>query len=90
MCIKGYKTLEVIKGQADVYLHITRIKKWDLCAGNAILNSLDGKMTTLDGKIIDYGSEAEYVNDGGLIAALHDHSKYLKLVQKATEKDKTG
>ncbi|KAK4301449.1 hypothetical protein Pmani_026405 [Petrolisthes manimaculis] len=84
----GYKTLEVIKGQADLYLHITRIKKWDLCAGNAILNALDGKMTTLDGKVIDYGSEAEYINNGGLVATLHNHAKYIKQVQEA-KKTKT-
>lgn len=26
--------------QADVYVHITFIKKWDICAGAALLNAL--------------------------------------------------
>ncbi|KAK9737596.1 Inositol monophosphatase family [Popillia japonica] len=43
----GYKVLEVVKGNADVYIHSTVIKKWDVCAGNAILRGLGGKMTTL-------------------------------------------
>lgn len=32
--------------QADVYIHITFIKKWDICAGAAILNAL-GNVTTI-------------------------------------------
>jgi 3'-phosphoadenosine 5'-phosphosulfate (PAPS) 3'-phosphatase len=41
--------VNVVKGNADAYLHTTKIKKWDLCAANAILSSVDGKMTTLSG-----------------------------------------
>ncbi len=36
----GYKVLEVTSGREDAYIHVTLIKKWDLCAGNAILNAL--------------------------------------------------
>ena len=32
--------------QADVYVHITFIKKWDICAGAAVLTAL-GKVTTV-------------------------------------------
>ncbi|KAG5900468.1 hypothetical protein JTB14_010882 [Gonioctena quinquepunctata] len=42
----GYKALEVAAGNVDAYLHITAIKKWDICAGNAMLNALGGKLTT--------------------------------------------
>merc|ERR1719150_710696 len=45
----GYKSLEVIKGTQDAYIHTTLIKKWDICAGAAILSALGGKMTTLNG-----------------------------------------
>ena len=77
----GYKTLEVVKGQQDAYVHTTLIKKWDICAGNAILNALGGKMTTLAGDNIDYrgdekGSEK---NEGGVLASMRDH---LMLVDK--------
>ncbi|XP_076047690.1 inositol monophosphatase 3 [Oratosquilla oratoria] len=74
----GYKTLEVIKGDADAYVHVTLIKKWDLCAGNAILNALNGNMTTLDGNPIDYSSRKAYKNEGGLLATLYNHKVYLE------------
>ncbi|KAJ8915849.1 hypothetical protein NQ315_004662 [Exocentrus adspersus] len=50
----GYKALELAKGHVDAYLHITAIKKWDICAGNAVINSLGGTMTTKDNEEIDY------------------------------------
>ncbi|XP_060572237.1 inositol monophosphatase 3-like [Ruditapes philippinarum] len=74
----GYKTLEVIKGNQDAYVHTTLIKKWDICAGNAILSSLDGKMTTLDGKHIDYRSGDQPKNEGGLLATTYNHDTYLE------------
>ncbi|MEE6463924.1 hypothetical protein FKM82_006104 [Ascaphus truei] len=84
----GYKVLSLLdvteKGQekADVYIHVTYIKKWDICAGNAILNALGGHMTTLKGEEIVYtGSDG---NEGGLLASIGlDHSA---LVEKLAEK----
>lgn len=52
LCISGYKVLSLLDvpqfdsgsiDQADVYLHITFIKKWDICAGAALLNALGMK-----------------------------------------------
>lgn len=68
----------MIQGDADAYVHSTAIKKWDLCAGNAILNALQGKMTTLDGASIDYSSREMYKNEGGLLATLYNHDMYLE------------
>ena len=65
----GYKVLEVMRGNADFYLHVTRIKKWDICAGNAVLNAVQGKMTTLLGKEVDYSFQGSEVNENGLLAA---------------------
>lgn len=73
----GYKTLEVIKGHQDAYIHTTLIKKWDICAGNAILNALEGKMTTLEANFIDYGSRNDYKNEKGLLATVYNHPEYL-------------
>ncbi|KAG9355219.1 hypothetical protein JZ751_000057 [Albula glossodonta] len=70
----GYKVLTLLDPsddtyeKADMYLHITYIKKWDICAGNAILKALGGHMTNLKGEEIDYrGAEA---NNGGVLASI--------------------
>lgn len=72
----GYKSLMVASGEQDAYLHTTAIKKWDICAGNAIINSLGGKMTTLTNEVIDYSSE-DAVNKKGLLATVEKHQWYL-------------
>nr|CAB3256108.1 inositol monophosphatase 3-like [Phallusia mammillata] len=73
----GYKSLALFNGVANAYIHTTLIKKWDICAGNAILNHAKGKMTTLKGEEIDYSSETDPKNHGGLLAALHQHKSFL-------------
>jgi len=74
----GYKTWEVIKGKQDAYVHTTLIKKWDICAGNAILNSLGGQLTTLAGDQIDYeGKEGTEKNKGGVLATMHNHQEFV-------------
>ena len=45
---------ELATGHEDVYIHSSMIKKWDICAGAAILNSLGGRLTDADGKDIDF------------------------------------
>lgn len=53
LLFSGYKVLSLLEmpshdeksiDQADVYVHVTLIKKWDICAGAALLNAL-GKGT---------------------------------------------
>ncbi|KAJ8279777.1 hypothetical protein COCON_G00068430 [Conger conger] len=86
----GYKVLSLLNpsdekdDKADIYIHTTFIKKWDICAGNAILKALGGHMTTLKGEEIDYrGSPA---NSGGLLASINtDHEA---LVEKLSSPDK--
>ena len=73
----GYKVWEVIKGTQDAYIHTTLIKKWDICAGAAILNALGGKMTTLNGETIDFGRADQEKNEGGLLATMHQHLEFL-------------
>nr|XP_006008806.1 PREDICTED: inositol monophosphatase 3-like [Latimeria chalumnae] len=87
----GYKVLslldlekEVQTDLADVYVHVTYIKKWDICAGNAILEALGGHMTTLKGDDIDYqGSPA---NRGGLMASIGlDHKRLIEKLPDLSE-----
>nr|XP_022904291.1 putative inositol monophosphatase 3 [Onthophagus taurus] len=73
----GYKVLEVVKGENDVYIHTTNIKKWDICAGNAILDALGGKMVDLKGNLIDYGYDSNHIHENGLIASTKSDDIYL-------------
>lgn len=60
-----------------MYVHVTFIKKWDICAGNAILKALGGHMTTLKGEEIDYSGTPK--NPGGLLATVSvDHDAVVK------------
>lgn len=82
----GYKVLSLLEmpssetgsmDQADVYIHVTFIKKWDICAGAALLNALGGQMTTLKGEDIDYSGTP--LNKGGLVASVGvDHKALLE------------
>lgn len=73
----GYKSLEVVSRHVDAYLHMTEIKKWDICAGNAIIKALGGKMTTLSNEVLDYSSE-DTVNTKGVLATMEKHEFYLE------------
>lgn len=45
----GYKLVEVIEGRADLYLHEGPIRKWDVCAGEALLRASGGRITDYQG-----------------------------------------
>lgn len=75
----GYKVLQLINGNASAYVHSTYIKKWDICAGNAILKSLKGRMSTLKNEDIDYSSKNEIKVKNGILAALNEHDKYYQI-----------
>ena len=67
----GYKTIELINQTANVYMHTTHIKKWDICAPHAILNSLPaGRMTDLKGGTINFGNPKDKIVTSGIIASL--------------------
>lgn len=80
--------MEVIKGTQDVYTHVTLIKKWDICSGDAILRAIGGKQTDLSGKDINYDHSLDPKMPGGLIATIHDHEKYRTALQKFAQKSK--
>ena len=73
----------MISGNASAYVHVTAIKKWDICAGNAIINSLGGHQTTLLGKEIDYSNSGDPKNSDGLLVTLNEHDKYLTALRPA-------
>ncbi|CAJ0578309.1 unnamed protein product, partial [Mesorhabditis spiculigera] len=76
----GYKTLRVLNGTAEMYVHQTAIKKWDTCAGDALLRAVGGSMLDLEGEPLKYGATSEILNKKGLIAtAQMPYTYYQKL-----------
>ncbi len=74
----------------DAYVHVTLIKKWDICAGDAILKALGGRLTTLSGEEVDYSSGGGAIggpfrgrerNEGGVLATMHDHGSYVEALK---------
>lgn len=73
----GYKFLEVARGNATAYIHTTVIKKWDICAGTAILTALGGKVRQLhDTSPIEFAQSDSTVLTAGLLATIRDHAWY--------------
>lgn len=79
----GDKVMGVVNGSFDIYLHATAIKKWDLCAGNAIIKSVDGKMTTIKGADIDYSPNSGVKVTDGILVSRYDHDYYLSKLPKS-------
>lgn len=79
----GFKVLQVVHGNATAYIHTTAIKKWDICAGDAILANLKGKMTDLDDAELEYGPEAKALNGRGVLATFED--QHGELIDKIRE-----
>jgi len=50
----GYKVWALFDGTAEAYVDTTKMNKWDMCAGDALLRERGGKMTQLNGDSIDY------------------------------------
>lgn len=76
----GYKVLQVVFNNASAYVHLTNIKKWDICAGHAILSALGGEMTTLQNENISYMDGKASLNEKGVLASLRHHDYLAKKV----------
>ena len=73
----GNKVLMVIEGKADVYIYATAgTKKWDTCAGEALLKARRGCLSDCRGVSIPYDPEGDVANVHGVVAssctAVHD------------------
>lgn len=73
----GYKTLRVLNGTAAAYIHKTGIKKWDVCAGDAIMRAAGGRMSTLQGSDLNYLPDSPVSNSNGLLVALNNPFAFL-------------
>uniref|UniRef100_A0A7E4W6I2 inositol-phosphate phosphatase n=2 Tax=Panagrellus redivivus TaxID=6233 RepID=A0A7E4W6I2_PANRE len=65
----GYKILNLINNTAEFYVHTTAIKKWDLCAADAIIRAAGGAMIDLEGSPISYWSTSDPISRNGLLTA---------------------
>lgn len=76
----GFKTLNLLDNKADLYLHSAKIYKWDICAPNAILNNMGGKLTQRNGQLVDYSNaekKTKYVD--GIIASLYFYDYFFNI-----------
>jgi len=75
----GYKALRVLKGEANAYVHVTKIKSWDVCAADAVVHAAGGKFTNLKGERLVYVKDDPMIS-GGLIAAAdaESHAWYVE------------
>ena len=87
--LAGYKTLSVVGGQHQAYVHLTQIKKWDICAGDAILKSVGGRLTDLSDDQIEYRASSSPVLVDGLLATIKHHTKFLDKIVPAVQKYRT-
>lgn len=71
----------MIKGTVDAYVHKTIIKKWDICAPNALIDGVGGKLTTLQGRSVTYSYMDNAVNENGVLAAA-TYSQHADLLAK--------
>ena len=69
------------------------MQKWDICAGEALITAVGGRMTTLSGDLVDYSyglTKAKHVVDGKLVVALKNkHEDFRrKLAQGLKDKNR--
>jgi 3'(2'), 5'-bisphosphate nucleotidase len=75
----GGKMLRVLRGEADAYIHAdVGTKKWDSCAGDAIIRAAGGMVTDMYGRDIDYSDPSLIHNRSGLSVTLGvNHAEFI-------------
>lgn len=85
----GYKIIELFNGGAESYFHDNKIKKWDICAGEAILRSTCyGKFTDMGGAKIDYSHDSDHVLKSGFIASVHKYNEHFERLSSGRHNSK--
>ena len=81
----GYKTVHLLEEYSDYYLHLTPIKKWDVCAPDALLRSHHGIFTDLNNRTISYDhhSNQMVIKDGLLATYKRNHNQILSHLIKS-------
>ena len=81
----GYKTVQLLEEYADYYLHVTSIKKWDVCAPDALLRASHGSLTTLTNRTISYDHRSSdmLITEGLLGTYKRNHQEILRLLSSS-------
>ncbi|KAL0219225.1 hypothetical protein P9112_004878 [Eukaryota sp. TZLM1-RC] len=65
----GTKFLTVCRGHCHAFVQaLGRTKRWDTCAGEALVLAIGGCATDLDGNLINYDPNGSFLNDRGIVA----------------------
>ncbi|CBN78756.1 conserved unknown protein [Ectocarpus siliculosus] len=62
----GYKSLLVLDGKAEAYVHVTAIKSWDVCAAEAVMKASGGGFSDIEGKQLAYPMEYDSTHSQAL------------------------
>lgn len=84
----GNKTMMVVEGVVDAYVYPSPgTKKWDSCAGDAIVRANGGLMTDITGQPLDYGSWEAFRNKEGLVVTMdrRTHDAVLAKIPQAVK-----
>lgn len=65
----------VLEGTADSYVYPSvGTKKWDTCAGEALLLAVGGKLTNVHGQYLSYNGDPKHImNSEGIIVTMRAH-----------------
>ncbi|XP_014258826.1 3'(2'),5'-bisphosphate nucleotidase 1 [Cimex lectularius] len=70
----GYKVLMLMEGKAHAYVYpVPGTKRWDICAPEAILSAVGGKLTDMKGNSYPYDKNTNYNNTEGVVATCNDY-----------------
>lgn len=73
----GYKSVEVANGDVKAYLHVTKIKTWDICAADALIHAMNGTFVEwTTGSRFHYNT---HLHENGLFASKKMGPKWFKL-----------
>lgn len=78
----GKKIMQVITGKSDCYFYDRKgTKKWDTCACEALLLSLGGTLTTMNGDCYEYLPPPAEMNNNYGVLAMMDRGHHQKIIE---------
>ena len=76
--------LTLLLRQANAYVHVTKIKAWDVCAAEALVTAVGGAMTDTAGNTLMYGKDSPAFTHGLVASATAEaQAWYVEQLQQA-------